>query len=92
MHIWPAGILFAQRTATSLLRARLLFIQALPVPTSAAALIALFPGRISSSALLPPFALSLGLVFSSPLPSAILVYSEGQDPCKEKKKIEKKLV
>lgn len=53
--------------------------QALPAPASAVALIVLFPGRISSSELLPPSALSLGLVFSSPSPSAVLVYSEGQD-------------
>ena len=52
-------------------------------PTSAAVLIVLFPSQISSFVLLLPSALLLDLVFSFPSLSAVLVYSEGQDPCKK---------
>lgn len=55
----------------------------LPAPTSAAVLIVLFPSQISSFVLLLPSALLLDLVFSFPSLSAVLVYSEGQDPCKK---------
>lgn len=85
MHIWPAGIRLARHPATSRLRARLLLTPALPAPTSAAALVVLFPGRISSSVLPLSSALLPGLVSSSPSPSATLVYSEGPDPCKKRK-------
>lgn len=61
----------------------------LPAPTSAAALTVQFPSQISSSALLLPSVLWLGLVFSFPSPSAILVYSEAQDPYKKRIKINK---
>lgn len=54
-----------------------------PVPTSAVVLIVLFPSQISSFVLPLPSALLLDLVFSFPSPSAVLAYSEGQDPCKK---------